>query len=291
MHSHPIHDRTAARSAGTRGFTLIELLVVVAIIALLIGILLPTLSRARDAAVVTIQQANARQLMMGYTEYSRERQDYLLPALIDGNGFPDAIRVAPRDPAGVRIPLTTQPGRRWFWHLAPYVDNAYEVMYRDHRLLNDLFSRNDYYEMTLYPGFGINQRFVGGLSVYATNPLYAQAWGRTWYARRMSDAPRPSGLMVFVSSAFTSEPTGFRDGYFRVDSPFFSTQNWTTLGDPGKRADPTQTRNVWHVGRGRVVAGFLDGHAEAMSWERASDMRLWAPNADAPDWRMPPLTP
>ncbi|TVQ63995.1 MAG: type II secretion system protein [Phycisphaerales bacterium] len=282
------HTRLRAERCA---FTLIELLVVVAIIGLLIGVLLPTLSGARDAAKLVVQQGNARQLMMGYAEYAIDRRDYVLPAMIDGNGFPDEIRVAPRDAAGNRIPLSTQPGRRWFWHLAPYLNDAYDVMYRDQDLLEDLYGRNDYYEMTLYPGFGINQRFVGGISAYRTNPLYGRSWGRSWYVQRTYDAKRPSGLMVFVSSAFTSGPTGFRDGYFRVEPPYFTAQNWTTMNAPGKGDEPTQSRNVWPVARGRVVAGFMDGHAEAMEWGRASDMRLWAPDADAPDWRMPPLTP
>ncbi|MEM9167340.1 MAG: prepilin-type N-terminal cleavage/methylation domain-containing protein [Planctomycetota bacterium] len=61
---------------GMHGFTLIELLVVIAIIALLIGILLPALGRARIAAQSAADLSNVRQTGLAMTLYANDFRDW-----------------------------------------------------------------------------------------------------------------------------------------------------------------------------------------------------------------------
>lgn len=59
-----------------RGFTLVELLVVIGIIALLIGILIPTLNKAREASLRAACGSNLRQLGITFQLYANAYRDY-----------------------------------------------------------------------------------------------------------------------------------------------------------------------------------------------------------------------
>jgi prepilin-type N-terminal cleavage/methylation domain-containing protein/prepilin-type processing-associated H-X9-DG protein len=59
------------------GFTLIELLVVISIIALLMAILMPALSKAREVAKRAVCMSNLRQIGIGVNTYTTENKDIL----------------------------------------------------------------------------------------------------------------------------------------------------------------------------------------------------------------------
>src|SRR5687767_5632753 len=82
-----------------RGFTLVELLVVIGIIAILVGVLLPTLQKVRSAGNRAVCLSNERQLLLAVQMYANQFRSALPPG-VDGSNFYQGNFIY-RDPAAL----------------------------------------------------------------------------------------------------------------------------------------------------------------------------------------------
>jgi len=91
-------------------FTLIELLVVIAIIAIVVGLLLPGLNRARHRAEGIACLNHLRQLQIAFQTYADDHRGYLSPSetwISD----PQATRWYLRQDVGARPPQCSGPNK------------------------------------------------------------------------------------------------------------------------------------------------------------------------------------
>jgi len=84
------------RISQKKGFTLVELLVVISIIAVLLAVLLPSLSKARNQAKLTVCRSNLSQLGKVWIMYAGDNRDYYPTGAI-GNDWGVLNSAAARD--------------------------------------------------------------------------------------------------------------------------------------------------------------------------------------------------
>jgi prepilin-type N-terminal cleavage/methylation domain-containing protein len=121
---------------NARGFTLIELLVVTAIIAILAGILMPVLAKARDRADRAACTSNLRQWGLALTMYLDDNRVFPLAKIANGTpGAPSGYNED--DPSWSALPVFHAAGQGddvWYNALPSYASHQFRVRQKNFRL-------------------------------------------------------------------------------------------------------------------------------------------------------------
>ncbi|MCC6320908.1 MAG: type II secretion system protein [Phycisphaerales bacterium] len=242
-----------------RGFTIIELLVVIGIIVLLVGILLPSLGAAREAARSAACLSNQRQILAAMGQYLNEYKD-----------------VVPREGTVDIIPQYERLYLSWAVALRPFLDSRVP----SDQDLDDAFELAPYY---LDPG-----RHKDGHRInYVCNATPFLAAGQV--------DPAP---VVLADHRYRRGPTPFARIHFPEDTAYIGElandpdgQLLALVNTTGTRdVERSQYYDIW--AESQIVPGsaqrinpkqhgkagnlaFMDGHARAKPSAEVIDINTW----------------
>ena len=241
---------------GPRGFTLIELLVVIAIIAILAGMLLPALAKAKAKATGITCMNNTKQLMLAWNLYLGDNRDELPFAYV-----PDDPANKLYSQAWMHGILDFSGGNSANWDATNTIMKGAIWSYTGNSLgIYKCPADKSTTRPTSGPYKGQVVSRVRSLSMNSWMRMNQGDWNYTWFGDqtfrayfRFSDIVDPGPSMTWV--LIDEHPDSINDGFFCINMHGYPNQAQTQLPDT-----PSSAHN------NACGLSFADGHSEIHKW-------------------------